>query len=90
MATQNPNPILLMVEALQHVTCQPWKGCQYNVEELKVLGKYKDEYKSKTTHQEREGLLRSKIFVDIFNHWDSQNIPLSGPEINQRAKVYYI
>ena len=51
---------------------RPPKGrqdCHYNAKEKEVLCKYKEEYKSKRTHAEREALLREKVFVDIFNHW---------------------
>jgi hypothetical protein len=81
------NPI---TQALEPKARQPQKGCQYNAEERAVFGKYKEEYRSKTSHQEREVLLRQNIFVDIFNYWQSQNVPLNGTDINQRAKVRYI
>lgn len=63
------------------------KECEYTPEERAVLGKYKEEYKSKTTTEEREMLLRTRILVDIFNHWHTQNVDLSPEEGHTRIKV---
>ena len=67
---------------------RPRKGCLYNAEELHVLNKHKEDYRSKTTHRERASLLRTTIFVDIFNYWDFKQITLDEKEIQDRMQVW--
>jgi hypothetical protein len=64
------------------------KGCQYTNEEKAILGKYKEEYRALTTHEDRDLLLRNKILVDIFNHWFRKEQVMPSPEeIVTRRKV---
>src|SRR5271155_4973506 len=63
------------------------KGCRYNREELAVLLPYKAHYRSKTTHDDRDKLLRSSILVDIFNHWLSTGVDLTEVEVQKWEKV---
>src|SRR5271155_3084662 len=63
------------------------KGCRYNREELAVLLLYKEHYRLKTTHDNRDNLLRSSILVDIFNHWLSMGVDLTEVEVQKREKV---
>jgi hypothetical protein len=67
---------------------QPRKGCLYNSEELLVMNKHKEAYRSQTTQRDRESLLRTAIFVDIFNYWDFKQIPLDEKEIKDRMQVW--
>jgi hypothetical protein len=63
------------------------KGCTYSKEELAVLLPYKEQYRSKTSHDDRDKLLRSSILVDIFNHWLSNGVDLTEVEVRKREKV---
>lgn len=62
-------------------------GCTYSKEELAVLLPYKEQYRSKTSHDDRDKLLRSSILVDIFNHWLSAGVDLTEVEVQKREKV---
>src|SRR5277367_2063159 len=55
--------------AIQGQRSKSRRGCRYTDEERTILSRYKDEYKGKTTAQEREQVLKQKLFVDIFNYW---------------------
>ena len=77
----------IALESLQRQTKRARKGCSYNEEEMMLLCKYKKEYKSKTTHQERDMMLRNYILVDIFNYWSAKNIELGETEVQNRTKV---
>jgi hypothetical protein len=63
------------------------KGCTYSKEELTVLLPYKEQYRSKTSHDDRDKLLRSSILVDIFNHWLNTGVDLTEVEVQKREKV---
>ena len=69
---------------------RPREGCLYNPQEVAILNKYKEEYRNKTTHEERDLVLRTEMFVEIFNYWDRMHIPLDGPEEGRRFKVCII
>jgi len=76
---------------MQAVPNKPRRGSRYTEAERKVLSKYKDEYRSKTTAQEREQLLKQKVLVDIFNYWFSKEGTFpSEEESKQRVKVSYL
>ena len=53
-------------------TKKPRRGALYSREEIKVISKYKVEYKDQTTKTLRAHVLRNKILVDLFNYWDDQ------------------
>jgi hypothetical protein len=87
MASENiPSPLA----AIPCQTSKPRRGSRYSEEERALLSKYKDEYKSKTTAQDREQLMKQKVLVDIFNYWFSKEgtIP-SEEESKKRVKVLY-
>jgi hypothetical protein len=68
------------------------KDSEYSPEERRVIGVYKEEYKSKTTTDERDSLFKSHILVDIFAHWfHNQEIleTISEEEVGKRVKVGY-
>jgi len=70
MATSGPAIMgQVIVQALQKKGRKISKECQYNSEEWTILGKYKEEYRKKTTHEDRDILMRNHILVDIFNYW---------------------
>jgi hypothetical protein len=66
------------------------KDCKYTVEERKVIGKYKNEYKKATNRAERAMLMKNKILVDIFNYWYSQGLELDEGESEKRIKVFVL
>jgi hypothetical protein len=64
----------------------------YSPEERRVIGIYKEEYRSKTTTDERDSLFKSHILVDIFAHWfHNQEISesISEKDVAKRVKVGY-
>lgn len=61
--------------------------CQYTPQELAVLNKHKAAYRKTTTHAQRDQMMRTKIYVDIFNYWDDIGIPLDETVTNRRMKV---
>jgi hypothetical protein len=61
--------------------------CQYTREETAVLNAHKAEYRKTTTHAERDILLRTAIFPDIFTHWDVKGTPIEESEVSGRMKV---
>jgi hypothetical protein len=65
---------------------KPRKESAYSKEEKSILGKYKDEYKSKTA-RERQNVLRGSILVDIFNYWQDKGIALDADEMEKRVTV---
>lgn len=67
------------------------KGCLYSPEELAVLSQYKDEYRSKTTPEERDQCLKGKVLVHIFNYWyEQEGVMPSEEETTKRVKVIII
>lgn len=84
-----PAPIEPRIEAARQKIRQPRKGCQYTPEELAILNKHKSRYRRQTTHAAREQMLRTTVFVDIFNYWDDKGIPLDETEMRQRMKVCF-
>ena len=81
--------ISAFLASTQQRSQNPRRDCLYTSEEWEVLSKYKEEYKSLRTQEEREALLKGKIFVDMFNFWynEEQSIP-SAEECNHRIKVF--
>jgi hypothetical protein len=66
----------------------PRRGTLYSQEEILVISKYKAEYKEQTTRPLRANVLRNKILVDLFNHWDAQKtLPLDEAAAIERVKV---
>jgi len=66
----------------------PRRGTLYSREEILVISKHKAEYKEQTTRPLRANVLRNKILVDLFNHWDAQNrLPVDAAESIGRVKV---
>ena len=47
----------------------PRKKRKYSPDEIKVLEKHKEEYRDKTSTNDRQSLLQDFILVDIFNFW---------------------
>ena len=67
------------------------KDARYSRDEVKVMEKYKVEYKDQTTKALRAEVLRTKILVDIFNYWDKVgNLPADDNACVDRVKVSYI
>jgi hypothetical protein len=86
MASDVPSTLAVLGQ-----TTKSRKGCRYTDEERAILSKYKDEYKSKTTAQERQQLLKQKLFVDIFNFWFSkEGAKPSEDETKKRVKVLFL
>lgn len=75
--------------ALEGESGKSRKGCRYSDAERAVLSKYKEEYKSKTTPEAREQVLKQKVFVDIFNYWYSKEGAMpSEEESKKRVAVF--
>jgi len=69
-------------------TKKPRRGALYSREEIKVISKYKAEYKDQTTKTLRAHVLRNKILVDLFNYWDVQEtLPSDEAGCMDRVKV---
>jgi hypothetical protein len=64
------------------------KGCQYSNEERNILQKYKAAYKATINHSERDLLLRSRIFPDMYNFWfQKEQVMPTETETAVRRKV---
>jgi hypothetical protein len=71
---------------------KPRKDILYSKDEVKVLSKYKAEYREQTTREMRMKIFRDNILPDIFNYWITQETaPTEEEESNTRVKVglYY-
>jgi hypothetical protein len=67
---------------------QPRKDAKYSADEIAVMNKYKEEYREQTSREMRAHVLKTKILVDLFNHWlDKGKIPDSTEEETQWVKV---
>ena len=67
---------------------KPRKDSHLSAEERNVIVKYKDEYRSQPTRELRGDIFRSKILVDMFNHWQSHGLdPTDEAEAQHRIKV---
>jgi hypothetical protein len=60
---------------------------QYSIEDRNVLNTFKEEYRRKVDVQQRNTMLRSKIFPSMFNHWRTPLESLSEKEKSDRLKV---
>ena len=86
MASGSDIPSIL--PAMQGEGTKPRKGCRYSQAERDVLSRHKEEYKSKATPEEREQVLKQKVFVDIFNHWyTTEGTMPSEAESKERVSV---
>ncbi len=67
---------------------KPRKDSRYNREEMKVISKYKQEYREQTTRELRGNVFKSKILVDLFNFWLEQDqLPTTEEDSATRMKV---
>ena len=67
---------------------KPRKDALYSREEIKVISKYKEEYKQQTTPQMQGMIFKTKILVNMFNYWvDNGNEPGGEEECICRMKV---
>jgi ribosomal protein S14 len=65
------------------------QGCKYTSAERAIISKFKDEYLSKTTFEEREQLIKGKVVADIFKYWlEREGVEPSESETKQRIEVY--
>jgi hypothetical protein len=91
MTTDLVNPLqVAFFDAIGNNAGKPRNKSLYTTEEKSVLGKYKDEYRKKTTTEERHNMLRNHILVDIFNYWSNKgevNIDICAEDLSQRIKV---
>ena len=61
---------------------------KYSREERAVIGKYKAEYRSQTTMDQRGHIFKSSILPDIFNHWTNNGTePIAEDEMKEKVKV---
>jgi hypothetical protein len=64
------------------------QACHYTAEEREVFNKYKEEYRSQTTKEQRGHILKTQILPDLFNYWTNDGaVPLSDAEACKRVKV---
>jgi hypothetical protein len=71
------------------LTNKPRKGrkeCQYTKQEIAVMAKYKDEFKT-TTGKERDHVLRGKLLVDLFNFWHKRGRHVAKEDMEEQAAV---
>jgi hypothetical protein len=79
-----------LLEAVNKKTRKPRKKSQYSEDLKLIIGKYKNEYRKKTTTEERHELFRSHILVDTFNHWWSKGEiteHIDDNDLSDRIKV---
>lgn len=63
----------------------------YTVDERRILKAYKEEYRQLSSAEERASLFKSKILVDVFNHWASRGkAPGNDLESAEAIKVSYV
>ena len=68
-------------------TRRPRRDAIYSREELRIIGKYKDEYKTQSSKEMRKHVMK-KILLDIFTFWDEQgNIAADEADNVERARV---
>jgi hypothetical protein len=68
----------------------PRRTPQYSVEDCDVLNTFREEYRQKVDIQQRNTMLRSKIFPSMFNHWKTPPESLSEKEKSDRLKVSFL
>jgi hypothetical protein len=87
MATSTLDPAVFKIITTPRKR-RPRGDSQYSRQELGILNTFKSEYRSKLTYQDREVLVRTEVFVAIFNYWDRQGISFqSETEVLQRMEV---
>lgn len=77
-------------EAVDKKIRKPRKKSQYSEDLKLIIGKYKDEYRKKTTTEARHELFRSYILVDAFNYWWSKGEveqDIDEKDLSYRIKV---
>src|ERR1700682_4312736 len=81
------SPITTIMPQLVPNTNRPRRDAIYSKEEMVVLGKYKDEYKTQTTKEMRKHAMK-KILLAIFTYWDDRgNIAADEEDNADRARV---
>jgi hypothetical protein len=67
---------------------KPRKDCFYSLEERKILDAFKDEYRTKTTTEQRGEMFRSRILTAMWTYW-AEGGPGSVPseELTERSQV---
>lgn len=64
------------------------KDSRYSHDEMRVINKYKQEYREQTTRELRGHVFKAKILVDLFNFWlDKGQAPETEEESATRMKV---
>jgi hypothetical protein len=91
MSTQIAVPLpTVYLEAVTNKARKPRSQCALSTSERNVINKYREEYRSKTTTEERTDVLRNNILVDIFNHWFNQGVvtaDINADDLSERIKV---
>jgi hypothetical protein len=96
MQTSTQIPAVLQAafqKSVEKRTQKDRKDSGYSPEERRILGKYKEEYKLKTTTDERDSLFTNHILVDIFGHWFHKgeiSESISDEDVANRVKVGYM
>ena len=71
--------------ALKDKGCRkPRKDCAYTPAERAILAIFKDEYRTLTTHEERDQFLRGKVLVEMFNYWYSQEGVIPSEQVSKK------
>ena len=64
------------------------QGCKYTSAEHAIISRFKDEYLSKRTPEEREQVIKGKVVVDIFKYWlGREGVEPSERETKRRINV---
>jgi len=91
MSTEIAIPLpAAILEAVTNKNRKARKKSLYTTEEITVIGKYKKEFREKTTTDDRNEILRNHILVDIFNYWFSKGIvtaEIAADVLSDRIKV---
>ena len=81
-------PSVFMLPTLFDKPRKPRKDMLYSKDEVKVLSKYKAEYREETTLEMWLKIFRNHILPNIFNYWISQaSAPSEEDESNAWVKV---
>lgn len=62
------------------------KECEYTKQERAIMERYKEDFK-RTTGQERDGILRGKLLVDLFNFWHKRGMYVAAEDMENQVTV---
>lgn len=91
MSTQIALPLpTAYLEAITNKSRKPRGKSLLTTADKNIINKYKEDYRSKSTTEERSALLRDHILVDIFNFWYNNGVipaDLTAEQLSERIQV---